>query len=151
MNDKAISVLRWIAVLPAAFLGMLIVRYLVEFSGKLSNYDMVEAIERTDGWGGYYVSGPIYLAIRQLLMAAAFMMLGCVVAPTQHRAVRIALAVLLGCILLSGVVVAAVVAHENNNVSAEFIVRDAVFVLSSAAGILYTFNVFSDKEVSQNT
>lgn len=136
-----VKVLRWIAVLPAAIAAMLIARYLVELVGKLWNYDVVKAIELTDGWDGYYINGPIYLFVRQAVMASAFMLVGCLVAPQQQHIVRVVLTVVLGIFIVGGMIAAFIVTNEHNNVRGEFIARNIVLLLSSVVGVAQAYQV----------
>ncbi len=118
---------------------MLIYRFVIEFLAKLYDFEMVNAIETGDGWGGYYIAGPAYLILRQSLMAWSFIMWGCIAAPAYERVVRIALTAILGGSLLVGLVAAFMVTHEHHNVRPEFIIRNVVFVLASLGGIIYAF------------
>jgi hypothetical protein len=127
--------LRWFSVLPAAILAMLIARYLAELFAKFVDYEMVEAIELTDGLGGYWTKGAFYIFARQGVMMSAFILAGVAVAPSRHNNVCIVLASILGVIILSSLVVGFFVAYEQGGIRGEFIARNAIYLFGSGVGI----------------
>jgi len=88
MKEKFIIILRWLGVLPVAFIAMYLGILVLNLSFTYIGYgEVVQNVNRFSGFGGHFIIGPFYVFFQSQAIIASMIFAGVFTAPNYKKIV----------------------------------------------------------------
>ena len=149
IKETLISIARWIAVLPAAILTIVVVNSIYDWGTQQLGYgEFLTNLFNSNGFGGHYILGPIYLLWRYALSTSMGLIAAMLIAPKHNMIVGF---ILLGCFILAVIVFAVILVSQNPNVPASYYARIVVETLGQLIGFGIAIHVVNKERKEAET